>query len=340
MREFEYRYDQWFCYLQTPTYKRFFNLVDDFVEKMNSNTSQNLPYFALNFLNEYTHEYLAIPPKYDQFLKDKIKKFEDQGYLNNTLFILMSDHGLRMTDYPMTYNGYVERGNPFVSFRMPKALRNTEYYHNAKQNTRKIISHFDLYKTLQHFYYINKYPEQMIEKMASSKAKKCRDYFRNSQPQVRSQRGVSVMEKMNYDRTCTDALIPTGYCNCKQLIDIKNETEYTLQTGLNFNETTKFVMTKLNEITDDPRDKCEAFRLDKVDSIMRMIRMNEKDLAYKISFRCQPGDAVFQANLKLAGHKSLQLIGKLIRLSKYGNQSACMTEHKYYGYCYCKTKLV
>ena len=77
-----------------------------------------------------------------------IETFEKSKYLDNTLLIIFSDHGNRLTRYPIyTSTGRIERHLPFLSMRLPKKLWNTSYFHNAKNNEQKLISAFDIYQT-------------------------------------------------------------------------------------------------------------------------------------------------------------------------------------------------
>lgn len=334
------RLDEFYCHNHIPDHKRFLDVIKNLVEIMENRVNENVPYFSFNFMDHYTHDYLTIPDSYDFYLRDLIKGLEDRGYLDNTLFILFSDHGNRMTSYSDTDFGVLEKTNPFVSLRLPKALRDTEYYQNARHNTRKMVTPFDFYKTMQQFYYINKYPDELIDNSEGYNSRKCREYFAKSQPQVRSQRGVSVFEKLSFNRTCTEALVTPGYCNCKNLITINNETEYKEQTGLSFDQTAAYVMAKINEIADKVRDKCEPFRLDKVEGVTKIIRRNMDTLAYKIDLLCQPAGAKFDVMFKINKQSStpLELIGKMIRANRYGSQSDCVSSEsdKYSGFCYCK----
>ncbi len=57
----------------------------------------SFPYFAFNMFDHETHDGLTISDDYDRYLKETIEMFEKKGYFNNTMFILMSDHGSRMS---------------------------------------------------------------------------------------------------------------------------------------------------------------------------------------------------------------------------------------------------
>ncbi len=84
---------------------------------MHSTENHATPYFAFNFLKYYTHDYLSVPKDFDIQLRNLIKYFDSKGYLDNTLFILMSDHGSRLTKYSYQSRiGKIERSLPFFRY--------------------------------------------------------------------------------------------------------------------------------------------------------------------------------------------------------------------------------
>lgn len=53
------------------------------------------PKFVFGFHAELSHDSLNLIGVVDDDLRDWIQWFEDHGHLNNTLLMLMSDHGHR-----------------------------------------------------------------------------------------------------------------------------------------------------------------------------------------------------------------------------------------------------
>ena len=66
---------------------------------MNSQINLILPYFSFNYLNSYTHDFIYVPDRVDDGLKSMIEKLENSKYLDNTLLIIFSDHGNRLSSY-------------------------------------------------------------------------------------------------------------------------------------------------------------------------------------------------------------------------------------------------
>ena len=147
------------CHYKQPTYLTWLNKIDDFITKMNSNKmNRETPYFSFNFLTEYTHNYFAIPERFDMRVKEMLSRLDTNGYLNNTMLIVMGDHGNRLKYFAYaTEMGKLERWLPFFSIRFPESFKNTVYLKNAISNKKKLVSFFDIYQTLRHYLHLNKF---------------------------------------------------------------------------------------------------------------------------------------------------------------------------------------
>ena len=304
-----------------------------FVERMNTEENKNTPYFSFNTMRYHTHDHLYLPPDFDNDLVDFIKDLEAKSYLDNTLFMILSDHGSRTTKYSIyTDIGILERSTPFFGIRLPKTMWNTQYEENVKYNQDKLISVFDLYKTLKHFHYLNNFDP------ISMSSFDCRKYFQQNTNAVRSKRGMSLFEKIPSDRSCKDALIPNVYCLCNQLMDISHSAFFK-ETNITVNETAvKFVIEHIHSITGKFRSKCVPYMLEKVVSVKKF----EFDNLYQFLVLLQPGNSLFQSVLKVdQGNKTSSssriVVTNSVRLSSYSNQSWCL-ESKFVGFCFCKKK--
>ena len=117
------------CLNNEPTYSKSFNNIKQLIDRLNDNTNKHLPYFSFNFLKYYTHDFFVTPTGLDAELTSLIKNFEDKGYLNNTMLVMFSDHGSRLSRYGYyTEPGRMERSMPFLSVRLPQRLINTELH--------------------------------------------------------------------------------------------------------------------------------------------------------------------------------------------------------------------
>ena len=201
------------CYKNQPSYDKYLRDVKRFVEQMNTQQNSDIPYFSFNFMKYYTHDYLTVPADYDIKFKNLIEYFESMNYLNNTLLVVMSDHGSRLTQYSYrSIVGKMERSLPFISMRLPKRLLGTEFHMNAIANKDKLLTGHDFYKTLKQFYYFNKNLDTLDKPESPINSEQCRQNFAQSKRMIRQFRGISMFEKHPENRTCTDALIPMIFC--------------------------------------------------------------------------------------------------------------------------------
>ena len=164
-----------------------------------------------------THNDFVVPAVIDKYFRDMLERFEKKGFLDNTLLIVFSDHGVRLVPYSYeTQVGKLEINLPFISMRLPKKLWGTSYHENVLKNKNKLVNAFDVYQTLRHFLHINgNYSKELDKRQFSVNDKKTR-YLR----------GISLFEKIPVDRTCKDALIPDNYCSCYSETEI-TENEFT-----------------------------------------------------------------------------------------------------------------
>lgn len=312
------------CHFNEPTYITWLSQIENFVKSMNLKQNKHIPYFSFNFLTEYTHNFLAIPPELDSELSDMLKRLESEGHLDKTLLIFFSDHGNRLKFFAYaTELGKLERYLPFLSVKLPKKMVNTRYFENVKMNRDKLVSFFDIYQTLREFYFINKY-----ENINGHE-----NEFKVNSKSIRNQRGISLFEEIPQNRSCLDAFIPNSLCSCLRE-DLIEESEFEKETKLSFLQAGKLILGYINDFTKSVRDLCKEFELDKIVSF-KILYIN-KIKFYKSVLVLNPGDAWFETTLKMKNSKILQIYSKPNRISAYGNQSFCVQNPMLVNYCFCK----
>ena len=265
----------------------------------------------------------------DNRFRRLLRGLELKGYLDNTMLVFFSDHGPRTTSYTYTSEfGRLERSMPLLSVRLPRSLWKTRLHRNLVANRHKLVTHFDVYKTLRHFAHLSS--------STDSSSAECRRRFATSDAEVRSLRGISLFEdSLPTNRSCQDALVPNVFCVCDQKSEMAEE-EFKADTGHSFAEVNERSIRAINRQTYSVRSKCQPFELVKLMSAHK--RILTVQFFYEFKYLVQPGDAIFVVYYKyrFVDNKKLEAYLKIVRLSKYGRQSDCMTEKKYYGFCFCK----
>jgi hypothetical protein len=314
------------CHQNIPTYKTFYNMIESFINQMNSKDNKNTPYFSFNFFTEYTHDYLASPPQLDKYTSDLLIRLEENGYLDNTLLILHSDHGNRLQSFAYgTEIGKIEKFLPFLSVRLPRRLRQSPFQENLKNNKKKLISFFDLYQTLRQFLHLNSNFSKPLS----------RSQYMVNDKLTRYKRGISLFENIPINRSCADALIPDEQCRCfKQ--NILNEENFKKETEYSFSNVMQLILDKVNKLTDEVRDRCVELKEDKIESV-KLLNIYQI-VMYKFIVIFQPGNAWFEADLKQDPNNKKLLIfhGNINRISAYGNSSHCVNDSFIRNYCFCK----
>ena len=290
-----------------------------------------MPYFSFNVFDAYTHDYFTVRETVDSGFKDMLQLLENSKLLENTLLIVHSDHGSRLTPYSVYQPaGRVERKYPFLSMRLPKKLWNTSYYYNAKQNERKLIGAYDIYQTLRHFKLMNTQFEKELD----------RSQFTVNDKYTRYSRGISLFERIPVNRSCEDALVPNQYCLCFEenaitILEFEKERNITM-----FNVTNYFLIF-VNNLIKNVTDKCKEFQFDKVNEIRRYI-IDSRFAQYKFIILLQPGNALFEVLISVDLTRTrkdtnlISVVGNVVRLSMYGHQSFCLNDKFLRRFCYCR----
>ncbi len=218
----------------------------------------------------------------------------------------------------------MEHKLPFLSLRLPKKIWNTKYQLNAKNNKNKLIGAYDIQQTLRHFLNLNaNHAKELDNKQFSINDKN-----------ILHLRGISLFENIPRSRSCGDALIPDKYCSCVQTSKISKE-DFEEKTNTKAEKVINFILDYVNKITERIRDKCVAYKFDKLDYI-NIINLKELH-RFKFVLYFQPGEAIFDALVKFENNK-FSILDKVVRLSRYGNQSDCVEDSYLKNYCFCKIK--
>lgn len=87
----------------------------------------------------------------DNDIYEFLKTLNESGALENTILIVMADHGHRFAEIRNTIQGKQEERLPFFSFSFPQTFK-THFkaaYENFKDNINTLTTPFDIYTTLK-----------------------------------------------------------------------------------------------------------------------------------------------------------------------------------------------
>lgn len=298
--------------------------VSNFAITMSSKDS-----FAFFWGTSLTHDFLNYPSLGDEIHAQFLKNLQDAGSLNHTVFIFMSDHGIRWGGIRQTYQGRLEERLPFVFFVFPKWFKDVypTAVSNLNKNAHRLTTPFDIYETLLDIIDLGK-----IEKLSLQKRN---DELDNVKLKPRQ---ISLFLPVHKSRTCAEAGIDPHWCTCQRSKPVPVADARIQNCSL-------ILVEHLNSLL-KPYGVCSQLQLAEVKSAsveypLEHLYNKTKDQGFKdyvIVIRTTPGDALFEATLRHSiGKNSTHVAGIVSRINAYGSQSSCVTDFHMKLYCYCKS---
>jgi len=192
---------------QHPVYclgsKPKINILMDWLGNMFTSYPSKVGKFIFGFHSEYSHGVVEELSLADDPVSDWIEKLRDSGKLDNTILIVMSDHGHRFSFTRSTLQGKYEERLPFFSVILPKWFekRFPHSYRALQINAvDRLTSPFDIHATLKS---ILNGLNQGIDIGATA-----HDQNKNLT------RGLSLFKEIPLLRSCVDAQISNHWCAC------------------------------------------------------------------------------------------------------------------------------
>ncbi|WKY07396.1 hypothetical protein Q1695_007107 [Nippostrongylus brasiliensis] len=192
--------------------REFFELWRRFAQRY-----KDICHFGFTFITTLTHEDGYRLETMDEYLRSSLENLHITGALDNSVSIIMGDHGNRIGAIQFSYTGRIEERMPLMAIRLPsdfKQLYPMEY-NNFLTNKWKLTSNFDIHKTLQ-------------DVVRMSFGKKRTGSSSNG-------RGISLFDEISANRSCRDAYIAENFCTCliKRTIGNQSKDEIKKREELN-----------------------------------------------------------------------------------------------------------
>ena len=284
------------------------------------------PKFIFMFNSEYTHDSPNMVRLFDDDFSSFLRTMTQRNWLNNTLLILMSDHGPRLPHLLPTPQRRYEQRLPFLGIRFPKWFE--QIYPMASRNLRKnrirLATPFDVHATLIETLIYN---EHLVHPSKS--------------------RSLSLLHEVPIKRTCADAGIDPEWCACLRWREIP--TDYHI-----VQKAIRKLIAMVNSYTVVVRQKCHIWSAVRIISARKYQgywdtlqddplapKLNHGQLElYQIEITVAPNDALFETVVKVDIESERMFINldEISRLNKHGHQSTCLEHsHPYLReFCQCK----
>uniref|UniRef100_A0A914W1I4 DUF229 domain containing protein n=1 Tax=Plectus sambesii TaxID=2011161 RepID=A0A914W1I4_9BILA len=325
------------CIGSEPQHVAWFRYGEDFFDRYPSEVNK----FALMHHSQLSHDDLNTVALADKDFTAHLRRMRDKGHLNNTLLIVMADHGHRFAKLRETHQGQVEERLPFFSIALPAAFREGRgklAWANLKANAQRLTTPFDIHATLMD---ILSWPTD--EQLAVTGKVE--------------QRSLSLWRPIPLERTCEEAGIEAHWCTC---------LNWETAEGPEVNMVARAVVQVMNDETEPERKLCARLRLSKIEEAKRLVSNDEmlryknvKDAdgfvpdlggntqlafaTYQLRIRTEPGDALYEVTLRY-DIKEMRVtvdLGAISHINAYGDRPHCIIDKNYFlaAYCICYDKI-
>lgn len=321
-----------YCLGSQPRHRIMFNYLKDFVDMY-----KDYPKFSFLFHSEYSHDESNNLQWLDNDFRTLLKYMLDNGHLNSTVLVLMSDHGARFHSIRQTLQGKYEERMPFFAFRFPEWFSKMypNEYKNLQLNSKRLVTPFDIHATFEHILNISS-PQTDVN-------------VRNVS------RGISILNKIPKNRSCYDAGVAPHWCACLPW-------KYNDVNTPIVEDAVEKVMIFINSLTRKLRRYCSLLSVNRViraltftpnSHVVQYAGSSDKDGRHaqfnnsfsiptnmlQVTFQTTPGEAVFEATVIHDKTYNNFVVNdrEISRTNAYGSSANCVANIAPHlrQYCFC-----
>ncbi|XP_058789405.1 uncharacterized protein LOC131663201 isoform X2 [Phymastichus coffea] len=276
------------------------------------------PYFGFFWSNTISHENMNGLSLYDTRFLAKLRAMEDAGVMNDSMIVVLSDHGMRYGNIRDTFVGWYEERLPFVYVWLPEWFReqNPESALALRVNQNRLSSPYDLYETL-------------------------RDVLQRAGGQAPASTGCprcsSLLKPLPRERGCKEAGIAPHWCTCAAFEPISSSDSVVVE-GAN-----KFVDHMENIVKQYKNKKgdrvCSQPKLKRIIRVKKMLDLegDPQGKALKLLYLLEvtPGGGKFETTMTYNGPGNYTIRDEEVsRINLYGHSAKCLSEG-FKQYCHC-----
>lgn len=316
-------------------------------------TFKNFNHFSLLWSNSLSHNHLNAPKALDTSVVRFLNDLSDLGVYENSLVLLLSDHGMRFGEIRKTFIGYIEERSPFMFIWVPEWFQKKypRKYYNMVINQNRLTSPFDIYVTLK----------TLLEMDDDKDFRRPNDtpFFENEL--IRTDPISEACPKCNglfevqpLNRTCSDASIDVNWCLCSEFREIDVQEKMALKVGLHIYN---YIINKTNELIKREKIKktlCSSWTFSKIYRGQEITVQNSRkknfvygygekrsnERIFVILIELNPGNTKFESSVKIySDHNGENLKYEFLeypkRLDSIYKTSECVKSSLLKHYCYC-----
>lgn len=305
----------WRCFANTPKHIYFLDYIKQFAARM-----KEFRYFAFSFITGLSHVDLNLIQVGDSDFEAAFLEMWHEGHLNNTVLIVLGDHGNRFSGLRQTHIGRVESNMPFLAVRLPDVFKN-KFPHlelGLQSNSNRLLSWFDFYELLMDLCNKNLGDKSLVRRYGTY--------------------GSSPFRRISNKRTCNDAGIPQEYCICTREVQLStNDTRVkSISQDLLVHMNNVLLGDSINQGLCVPLELTNILSAQLLSQGPQVAKPQGFRVLYRITIQVSPSDGLFEGTLELdAWSKQGRVVGDVNRLNLYGKQSECVHDNILRLYCFC-----
>nr|AAL13984.1 SD01790p [Drosophila melanogaster] len=320
---------------------------------------RDAPRFAFSFHGGLSHDSINLVGAADDDVHDWLVALKERSLLDDTILIMMADHGNRFAEVRATLQGKQEERLPFFSFVFPESFKKRfpQEYKNFLANEHHLTTPFDIHATLKHVIQLQTAVDQFGE-INDPKTETSPPGIRISE--LARGRAMSLLDPIPSNRSCADAYIEPHWCACLNWLPLQlNDSRYT---GIIL-KAAQSIVNAINLATVEQRQYCAPLEIHRVNWALRLQPHKEllqfktnsdrdgfladmtgqtlvRDEMYQLQVVTMPGEGLFEASVAYSLHtfSATTKLTDISRVNKYGNQARCIYDRdpELRKYCYCR----
>ncbi|XP_061381027.1 uncharacterized protein LOC116775773 isoform X2 [Danaus plexippus] len=321
-----------YCVGDTPQYKLMLDITDQFLRLDGKR-------FAFTFIADITHDDFNMISIADEDTAEYLRRFHDR-YREDTLLIVMGDHGPRYAKVRDTLQGKLEERLPLMAIRLPDKLTKSrpEAEKNLKNNAEVLTTPHDIYATVLDVMDLTQFTNPYKVKGADLT------------------RGLSLLEPIPKNRSCSEAGVEAHWCSCLSWQNVSDD-------DVMFSRTAAALVDFINHLTEERRSVCAVRTLKSVSWVMRARpnsgvltfveardqdgyvgkfgnRVKQTRENYQLKIAVGPGHGIYEALVTYVITEDRFEINtrEISRTNAYNNEPSCISDtHPHLNmYCYCR----
>ncbi|KAH3861407.1 hypothetical protein DPMN_024335 [Dreissena polymorpha] len=299
--------------------------------------------FAFLWENSISHDTFNSLKRGDDLLLDFLQWIKRERNLDNTLLMVLSDHGFRIDGASLTHIGRAENSNPLLMIHVPRNYRENKTIDQIlSRNTKQLLTPYGINQTLYDFLANNSSIERDVQKHLVRR---------------------NIFRPIPSTRTCADAGLDATHCTCTERVPVSCDSPVVKLLALR-------LVDELNKLL-EKESRCAVLTLQNItEASVHYTLKNDANIPvglqktwqsvkhqnrfrsahdldrtsgrYSTLFYTQPGSGYYEGLIVFSQFGSgdkMAVIGEPARLNKYGNQSHCVHNSVLRTFCFCKDLL-